>query len=264
MLLLQLNRPFELIGMSLEEAMVASTLLKPLNSVLQESSNVIREGKANVNPAIHMDGSLKFSNVCFSYDDSIALKNLSFSAERGRLNFLIGKSGSGKSTALKLALKLASVNKGEITYNGRDIRTYATEELYDIVSFVPQDTVLLNDSIRDNITMSHQCSDEELHHVLNLAGLTLFIRNLPEGLDTNCGERGLRLSGGERQRISLARALLRKPKFLLLDEASSALDTETEVAILTTLRKLTPAITILAITHRINTIQSGDHVIEVR
>jgi ATP-binding cassette, subfamily B, bacterial len=262
MILLQLNRPFELIGTSLEEFMVAGSLLSPLRSVLKEPSGELIEGERLSIP-IAKQNTLSFKNVCFAFSDENILSKISFVARNGSINFLIGKSGAGKTTTIKLALKLLPMKSGEIIYNGTSLKNIKSSDLYEIVSFVPQEPILLNDTIRNNILMDREDTDGWLAHIINKSGLSDLINRLPQGLDTVCGERGLRMSGGERQRIAIARALFRKPVFLFLDEASSALDLETEIDILSTMRKLSEEITIIAITHRTNTITDLDQVIEV-
>jgi ABC-type multidrug transport system fused ATPase/permease subunit len=126
----------------------------------------------------------------------------------------------------------------DIYYDGINLSQIDKDQLYDIVAFVPQESILLNDTIENNIKLDHNCSDEYLKKILEITNLDSLITRLPEGLNTNCGERGLKLSGGERQRISLARSLVRKPKYLFLDEVSSALDEETENNIFESLRKI--------------------------
>lgn len=259
-LLLQLNLPFEMIGMAIDEVVKARSKLKPF-SAMWNAPNA-----TNDNPTCALevsDGSITYDHVSYAYDCSAGVSNINFSAERGRITFLIGPTGSGKSTVLKLLLKSLEQSSGSIKIDGQHLSSINSNDWYSIIGVVPQDIVLLNDSLKNNIVLGRTYSDDKLKEATRRAAILERIEKLPDGFDTNVGERGLKLSGGERQRIAIARALYENPHFLFLDEASSALDAKTEALIMDQLRKVAEDVTIIAITHRMNAIRSEDEVVEL-
>ncbi|MBY5551310.1 ATP-binding cassette domain-containing protein [Rhizobium leguminosarum] len=189
--------------------------------------------------------------------------NISFAAGRGGITFLVGGTGAGKSTIFKLALKSIEPDHGRILIDGVDLLTIDRADWYSAVAVVPQDIVLLNESLKDNILLGRPYDEERLHQAARKAAIFSFIRDLPDGFETTVGERGLKLSGGERQRIAVARALYGNPTILLLDEASSALDETTERDIMEHIRLLAREVTVLAITHRRSVITEADKVVKL-
>lgn len=188
---------------------------------------------------------------------------LDFEIPRGRMTALTGASGAGKSTTADLVLGLLRPDSGEVVIEGVPLTPPGLRQWRSRVAYVPQETVLIPDTLRRNLLWSvGPTSDSDCWAALDRAAAT-FARALPDGLDTELGERGIRLSGGERQRIAIARALLRQPNLLVLDEATSSLDDATEAAVLGLLAGLTPAVTVLVIAHRRSTIDAADHVIEL-
>lgn len=208
-------------------------------------------------------GSYVIDKVDFSYKTGTqVLKNLSFEIKAGETLGVVGPTGAGKSSIIKLLMRLYDVNKGKITLDGVDIRDYQLNDLTQATGFVSQDVFLFHGTVRENITYgSFLASDQEIEKAAILAEAHDFILKLPQGYDTIVGERGLKLSGGQRQRISLARALLKDPPVLILDEATSAVDNETESAIQRSLYKVSKNRTTIIIAHRLSTIRHADKII---
>ncbi|MGN7752969.1 ATP-binding cassette domain-containing protein [Sinorhizobium sp. 22678] len=183
---------------------------------------------------------------------------------RGAITFITGETGSGKSTVLRLALKTIEPSKGEIRVDGVDLREVNRQDWYGAVGVVPQEVMLLNDTLAANIALSRPIDVQRLREAAAKAAIIDRIDEFPDGFSTVIGERGLKLSGGERQRIAIARALYGEPRFLFLDEASSALDEATEAAIMNHIRRIAGEVTVLAITHRKSTIHQEDNVVDLR
>jgi len=214
-----------------------------------------------------INSGISYENVSFKYPNGkIALELINAFIPKGKITALVGKSGSGKSTFVNMLPRLRNCSSGKIKIDGVDINEINISSLRKGISFVSQDTEILNQSIRDNLLfVSPDSTDEDINNVLKKTSAFDFVRKLPKGLDTILGERGLRLSGGERQRLSLARALLRKGSILILDEPTSALDVKTEKAISKTLRELSnnEGLTIIVIAHRLSTIRDSDNIIVI-
>jgi len=212
------------------------------------------------------EGSVIFENVGFSYDPRHpALNNISFEIPKGKTVALVGPSGGGKSTILRLLFRFYEVNSGRILIDGQDIRSVKQESLRRNIGVVPQDTVLFNDTIFYNIHYGKiDASDEEVYKAAKAAQIHDRILNFPDGYETRVGERGLRLSGGEKQRVAIARTLLKNPPIILLDEATSALDTTTERQIQYALSHMTQDRTTLVIAHRLSTIVNADLILCVK
>ncbi|MDA0742223.1 ABC transporter ATP-binding protein/permease [Brevundimonas sp. 3P9-tot-E] len=207
-----------------------------------------------------------FDHVGFRHDARAAgLDDVSFVTSAGTTTALVGPSGAGKSTIVKLALRLLDPQEGAVLIDGRDARSVTQASLRAAVALVPQDVALFNDTIAANIAFARPDADEAaIWAAAEAAELADFIRNLPEGMDTRVGERGLKLSGGERQRVGIARALLADPCILILDEATSALDSRTEAAIQKTLRKARTGRTTLVVAHRLSTVADADQILVLK
>ncbi|MFP4648957.1 MAG: ABCB family ABC transporter ATP-binding protein/permease [Halorhodospira sp.] len=208
-------------------------------------------------------GRVAFEEVWFGYQaDRPILRGVSFTVEPGQKVALVGPSGAGKSTIARLLFRFYDVEHGRITIHGQDLREVTQHSLRAAIGVVPQDTVLFNDTIRYNIAYGRpDASEAEILEAARRAHLDGFIRELPDGLDTVVGERGLKVSGGEKQRIAIARVLLKDPPLLVLDEATSSLDSAAERAILNTLEEVAASRTTLAIAHRLSTIQDADQIL---
>ncbi len=206
---------------------------------------------------------ITFDNVSFGYrPDREILKNVSFTIEPGKKVAVVGASGAGKSTLVKLLFRFYDPTAGAVRVNGQDIRNHTQRSLRQSVGIVPQDTVLFNDSIIENIRYGRpDASDEDVAQAIRLAMLEDLIDRLPEGGDTLVGERGLKLSGGEKQRVSIARTILKDSPILVFDEATSSLDTKSEQAILASLRDIARDHTSLVIAHRLSTVVDADNIV---
>lgn len=208
-------------------------------------------------------GHIQFENVSFGYKGRGELfSDLSFEIPAGKTIALVGATGSGKSTVAKLLLRFNEPTKGRILLDGQDISEYAVAELRRVLGLVNQDVFLFSDSIRGNIAYGlEEVSDEDIMGAAKMAAAHDFISSLPDGYYTKIGERGQRLSGGQRQRLGLARAVIRKPPILILDEATSAVDNETERLIQLSLESIRKERTVLVIAHRLSTVQNADWIL---
>ena len=214
--------------------------------------------------ATPIKGSLVFENVGFTYEDTniVALQNVSFTLESGQTLAIIGKTGSGKSTILALLSRLYDVNKGLITIDGIDIRKLNLYDLRNSIGVVPQDAFLFSDSIKNNIKFGKEnATDEEVIEAAKKAVVHDNIANFSLGYETVLGERGITLSGGQKQRVSIARAIIKDPKILLLDDSLSAVDTETEEQILNNLLEFCKDKTTIIVTHRVSSAKNADKII---
>ena len=246
-LLLQLNQPFEMIGQAIDDMIRCYSRFLPFARMWlapEEPERIIHKSFALSN------GRIAFEDVRFSYEGGRGVEGVSFAAERGRITYLTGETGSGKSTIFKLALKSVEPETGRISVDGIDLRDIGRADWFSMIGVVPQDVMLLNDTLRTNIVLGRPLDETRLRKAVEKAALLDFIEDLPDGFETTVGERGLKLSGGERQRIAIARALYTEPQILFLDEASSALDEATERDIMSHIRAIADDVTILAITHR--------------
>jgi ATP-binding cassette subfamily B protein len=209
------------------------------------------------------DGRVVYDDVTFGYDDGETIvEDVSFEVEGGETLALVGPTGAGKSTVLKLLLRMYDVDEGRITVDGQDLRDVTIPSLRERIGYVSQDTFLFYGTVAENITYgTFDATREEVIEAAKMAEAHDFIANLPEGYDTEVGERGVKLSGGQRQRVSIARAILKDPEILVLDEATSDVDTETEMLIQRSLDDLTEDRTTFAIAHRLSTIKDADTIV---
>ncbi len=208
-------------------------------------------------------GEIQFENVTFHYrEDRPILHNLSFVVKPGSKVAIVGESGSGKSTIVKLLFRFYDPQQGSISIDGNAINQATQASLRKLIGIVPQDTVLFNDTIRENIRYGRpEASEEEVDQAIKLAHLDTFIASLPDKGDTAVGERGLKLSGGEKQRVAIARTILKRPPIMVFDEATSSLDSQSEQAILSALREIAQGHTSIMIAHRLSTIVDADNII---
>ena len=208
-------------------------------------------------------GRIKFENVCFSYNaNRPILKNITFGVEPGQTVAIVGPSGSGKSTIGRLLFRFYDVTEGSLSIDDQDVRDVTQRSLHDKIGIVPQDTVLFNETLFYNIAYGLPDSKpEQVRHASESAQLHDFVESLPEGYETEVGERGLKLSGGEKQRVGIARTLLKNPPIVLLDEATSSLDSETEKEIQDSFNQMSKGRTVIAIAHRLSTIVDSDLII---
>lgn len=204
--------------------------------------------------------SVYVKNLTFSYGEGDVLKSLSLNIHRGEKIALVGLSGSGKSTLINLLLGLYPVKRGEITIDGHDINDIKLHSLRNLFGLVSQDIFLFNDTVLNNLTMGKHFSDEKIAQALDVAYAHDFVRELPHGLETLVGDRGVLLSGGQKQRITIARAFLHDAPILLFDEATSALDNESEKIVQKALNSIAGHKTVIAVAHRLSTIKNFDRI----
>lgn len=268
LILIALYQPLNILGFAYREirqsfidmeAMLELTRLKPdvadAPDAVDLPTTVDRRG-----------GMVQFEAVSYRHDArSEGLVDVSFDIEPGTTTALVGPSGAGKTTLVRLALRLIDPQVGTVRLDGLDLRKIKQASLRGAVALVPQDVALFNDSVRSNIAFSRPDADDAaVWAAAEAAELGDFIRGLPEGMATRVGERGLKLSGGERQRVGIARALMADPRVLILDEATSALDSRTEEAIQATLRRARQGRTTLVVAHRLSTIADADEIIVLK
>ena len=212
--------------------------------------------------AVGQAGDVVFDDVWFRYGDDWTLQDVSFTVAAGTTTALVGETGSGKTTLGYLAARLYDPTRGRITIDGVDIRDLSFEALSDLVGVVSQETYLFHESVRENLRFAKpDATDEEIELAAEAARIHHVIASLPEGYETVVGERGYRFSGGEKQRIAIARTILRNPPILVLDEATSSLDTETERLVQEALDRLSQGRTTIAIAHRLSTVRDADQII---
>ena len=208
------------------------------------------------------DGRVEYDEVTFGYDEETIVEDVDLTVEGGETLALVGPTGAGKSTVLKLLLRMYDVDEGSITIDDTDIREVTLPSLRESIGYVSQDTFLFYGTVAENIAYGTFDADrEEIVEAAKAAEAHAFIENLPEGYDTEVGERGVKLSGGQRQRIAIARAILKDPDVMILDEATSDVDTETEMLIQRSLDRLTADRTTFAIAHRLSTIKDADKIL---
>ena len=210
---------------------------------------------------------ISLNDVVFRYDENEGdvLRNVSFSINKGEMVALVGQSGSGKTTIANLLLRFYDVNEGSITLDRIDLRDMTKKSLRNLMGLVTQDSILFNDTVRNNIALSNpNATIEEVINAAKIANAHDFIMELPKGYDTNIGDSGNRLSGGQKQRLNIARAILKNPPIMVLDEATSALDTESEKLVQDALDKLMKNRTSVVIAHRLSTIKNADKIIVMK
>lgn len=223
---------------------------------------VMVEDAADAKILSQFNDRIEFRNVSFAYEDKTILHNINLVIEKGKTVALVGSSGSGKSTLADLVPRFHDVSGGEILIDGVDIRRYSLASVRSQLSIVTQEPILFNDSIRNNILVAKpDASEAEVEQAAKVANAHRFIVQKEEGYDTNIGDRGSKLSGGERQRLTIARALLKNPPILILDEATSSLDTESEKLVQEAIDNMMQDRTSLVIAHRLSTIRHADEIV---
>ena len=210
----------------------------------------------------HMEGNVEFKDVSYTADDEDIVKDISFSVKKGQTVGILGSTGAGKSTIMNLLCRFVDATSGEVLVDGVNVKDWNLYDLRDNIGMAMQDIFLFSDTIEGNIAYGRpNCTFEEIHEAAVMADANHFIKAMPEGYDTIVGERGVGLSGGQKQRISLARALLKKPSILILDDTTSAVDMETESYIQQQLGKLNGQCTIFVIAYRISSIKDADQIL---
>jgi subfamily B ATP-binding cassette protein MsbA len=246
------------IGTQVTEAFAGLDRIREIMSMPTEMDEDLRR-----EPAGEIRGEVRFEDVCFEYDPGVpVLRNISFAAPAGSTTALVGSSGSGKSTLISLILNFNQPKSGRVLVDGRDLNRIKIGEYRSNLGVVFQDNFLFDGTIADNIAFSHPgAAREEVIHAARVAHCHGFILDFEKGYDTVVGERGVKLSGGQRQRVAIARAILADPRILILDEATSSLDSESEAMIQDGLRALQRGRTAFVIAHRLSTIRSADQIL---
>ncbi len=229
-----------------------------------ETENTIID-KPNAIEKSTFDKEITFENISFKYKDEFVLKDFSLTIPKGQTVALVGQSGSGKSTLANLVTRFYDVNEGTIKIDGIDIKDMTKKSLRDLMGIVTQDSILFNDTVKNNISLGVENPNEnEILEASKIANAHEFIKDLPDQYETNIGDSGNSLSGGQKQRLSIARAVLKNPPIMILDEATSALDTESEQLVQVALEKMMQNRTSLVIAHRLSTIQKADLILVLK
>ncbi len=261
LMLMNVYQPLNILGWAYREIKQASVDLERLFQTLKLKPEVADKPDA---PALVLKGGgVRFEGVSFAHDGrDRSVSEVSFEIAPGSFVGLAGPSGAGKSTLLRLLFRFYDPDEGRVLIDGQDIAGVTQSSLRNALGLVPQDVVLFNDTLRENILYGHPEADEDaLWDAVERARLGDFVRSLPKGLETRVGERGLKLSGGEKQRVGVARAILKNPPILILDEATSALDSETESEVQAALAEAARGRTTIAVAHRLSTIAKADQII---
>lgn len=258
---MQIFMPLNFLGFVYREIRGSLANIDNLFTLLQRAPAI--DDKDDAAPLVIAQSRIEFKDVCFHYTpERPILHKVSFTIEPGQKLAVVGESGAGKSTLVKLLFRFYEPTSGQILIDDQDITTVTQSSLRQAIGIVPQDTVLFNDTLIENIRYGRPgASDDDVARVITMAHLDHFINSLPKGGETQVGERGLKLSGGEKQRVAIARTLLKSPPILVFDEATSSLDSQSERAILQALKAIAVGHTSLVIAHRLSTIIDADTIV---
>ena len=255
----KLTWPFASLGWVLSLVQRAAASQKRINEFLQTKPEISNPTEKECS----LEEKIEFKNVSYTYADTgiQSLKNVSFTIAHGKTLGIIGKSGSGKTTIAQLLMRFMDIDAGSILINNQDIRTINLNQLREQTGYVQQDVFLFSDTIKNNISFSGSYSDEAIYTAATQASVYDNIASFPDKFETIVGERGITLSGGQKQRISIARAIIKKPAIFIFDDCLSAVDSDTEQQILSSIKKVTEKKTGIIISHRVSSIQNADEII---
>ena len=254
--LIRMSRPMMMMGRIVDEYQRAMASMLRIESVLKEQP----QPDQYQDDGLAIKGEIEFRRASFAYNGQTVLRDIDVHIPAGSTLAIVGRVGSGKSTLARLIPRLIQAGEGQILIDGKPIEQMPLRAFRDAIGYVPQDTFLFSESIRDNIALDSAAADE-VERALEVAQLAADLKTFPQGLDTIVGERGVTLSGGQKQRTALARSVVRQPKILILDDALASVDTRTEEQILTRLRDIMAERTTILIAHRISTVMAADHII---
>lgn len=255
-----LINPTKTLSTSFSNMRKGSAAIDRIEEVLKTRNTI--DDNENGRQLTSFSGSIELRNVCFAYDGAEILKNINLVIPKGKTVALVGSSGAGKSTLADLVPRFHDVSSGQLLIDGIDIREYSLKSVRNQISIVTQEPILFNDSIENNILLGKQeASPEEVEEAARVANAHSFITKKENGFKTNIGDRGTKLSGGERQRLTIARALVKNPPILILDEATSSLDTESERLVQDAINHMMQNRTSIVIAHRLSTIRHADEII---
>lgn len=257
--LIRLSIPISSLGFVYGQFKNSFSDLEAMGKILR-ARLTIEEPKNPLKPAV-LKGQVVFQNVSFQYEDGKepVLKNINIKINPGQKIAFVGPSGAGKSTIVKLVFRLFETTKGKVLIDDIDVRRLSSRMRKKILAIVPQDPALFNDTVANNIKFgANNCTMKDVENAAKAAQIHDFIVTMPQKYNTKVGERGVKLSGGQRQRIAIARAIIKNPKVLVFDEATSSLDSKSESAILSTLNKIAKGRTTITIAHRLSTITNSD------
>jgi len=256
----QIINPAKSLSTAFYNAQRGSAAIQRIEEILQAPVTVTDHPDAKMLTAFNH--SIEFKNVSFAYDDKIILKNINLTIEKGKTIALVGSSGAGKSSLADLVPRFHDVSGGELLIDGVNIKNYTLHSVRSLMGIVTQEPILFNDTIASNIALGvDNVTTQQIADAATVANALHFIQQKEEGFDSNIGDRGSKLSGGERQRLTIARAVLKNPPILILDEATSSLDTESERLVQDAINNMMQNRTSLVIAHRLSTIRHADEII---
>jgi ATP-binding cassette subfamily B multidrug efflux pump len=256
--MMQLTWPIIALGWVINIFQRGTASLIRINEIVQEQPEIKDAPTAQ---AREINGEIEFRNLNFGYDGKPVLRDVSLRVSAGSSLAIVGPTGSGKTTLVNLIPRVYDADPGMVLIDGRPIRDYSLESLRHSIGFVPQETFLFSDRIRENIALGvDSASSSDIHDAADAANIAIDIESFPEGYETLVGERGITLSGGQKQRTAIARALIRNPRILILDDALSSVDTHTEDKILNHLRDVMAGRTTIFISHRVSTVRNADRI----
>ena len=256
----QIINPFKSLSSAFYNVQKGSSALDRIESLLRTESTI--KELPDATPIGSFEHTIELRNVTFAYGEKKILDNVSFTIEKGKVIALVGASGAGKSTLVDLIPRFHDVTGGAILIDGVDIKQYKIDDLRRLMGVVSQDPILFNDTIYNNITLgTGGANQQRVEEAARVAHADKFITQKSEGYQTIVGDRGVRLSGGERQRVTIARAVLKNPPIMILDEATSSLDTESERIVQEAINTLMKNRTCIVIAHRLSTVQHADEII---